>query len=125
MVRNDETGNANFLADNEHQIIRAGARLGVIVGGNHSACGHAPEWIHHVERGLQMLSAYVLKVDINPLRSCLSQCLGELPAGLVVNRSVYATMRFQPFCFFVTPHAANDAAAQLLRDLADNCTDRA
>ena len=38
--------------------------------GNHSARGHAPEWIHHVEGGLQMLSAYVLKVDINPLRSC-------------------------------------------------------
>ena len=76
MVRNNKTCNANFLADNEHQIIRSGARLGVIVGGNHSVLCHASEWIHDVESGLEMLSAYVLKVDINPRRSCLGQCLG-------------------------------------------------
>ena len=55
---------------------------GVIVGGNHSARGHAPEWIHHVERGLQMLSAYVLKVDINPSGAASASALVSCPQVL-------------------------------------------
>ena len=65
VVRNYETVDANLFADNEHQVIWAGNRLGIVIRRNHAAGRDAAKGVDDIQRRLQMVAAHILEEDID------------------------------------------------------------
>ena len=89
VLAHHEPAQREALADGKAQIPRPRRRLRVVVLGNGSAHGDAAERVRVLDRGLEVVPADVVEVDVDALRRRLGQLAVDV-AVLVVERLVEA-----------------------------------
>lgn len=110
--------------DQHEQVVRAGPRLRVVVLRDHAALGDPAEVVERADRGLQVLAADVVEVDVDAIGRGGLELLCDR-AVVVVERGVEADLVQQIADLLRGSGAADDPGrAAQLGDLTDQRTHR-
>ena len=80
--------------------------------------GDAAVIVHIEQAGLENVTAGIVEIDIDPVRTRLAQCSANA-AGLIVHRRVEAELIDQPGALLGTSGHAHHLASKYLGDLAN------
>src|SRR5450631_2476620 len=107
VVEHDEATQGQTFADDHGHVSGAGCWLGGVVDRDHPADGDPTTWAQRSDGGLEMVSADVVKIDVDALGGGLRQAPVDR-CRLVVDGCVESGLVEQPGGLFGTPGAAYD-----------------
>ena len=105
------------LGQKQAEVARRGRRRLGVVGRDHPAQRYPAVGVHAIQRGLEMVAADVVEVDVDAVRAVLAQRLAQV-LGLVVERRVEAELVDQVGDLLGRARAAHHARPAQPRELA-------